>query len=52
MEKASSFFVIMINDLYDEVIYMKKDGLRAVGRLIVTLILMGFAIVFMFKFPN
>lgn len=52
MEKASSFFVIIINDLYDEVIYVKKDGLRAVGRLIVTLILMGFAIAFMFKFPN
>lgn len=52
MEKASSFFVIMAIDLYDEVIYVNNSKLKAVGRLIVTLMLMGFAIAFMFKFPD
>lgn len=35
MEKASSFFVIIINDLYDEVIYVKKFG-RPVGIILAT----------------
>lgn len=35
MEKASSFFVIIINDLYDEVIYVKKFG-RPVEIILVT----------------
>lgn len=35
MEKASSFFVIISNDLYDEVIYVKKFG-RPVGIILAT----------------
>lgn len=41
MEKASSFFVIIINDLYDEVIYVNFKG---IGKMLVTLLIIATAI--------
>lgn len=41
MEKASSFFVIIINDLYDEVIYV---NFKEIGKMLVTLSIIATAI--------
>lgn len=38
MEKASSFFVIIINDLYDEVIYV---NFKEIGKMLVTLLIIA-----------